>query len=70
MFTDELWANGGAHTTSYVTVNEDGSDRYLPECLQHKYRKGAGLDAPWDNCEWEERSCLVLGKGVEEYQFC
>ena len=39
MFTDELWANGVAHTTSYVTVNEDGSDRYLPECLQHKYRK-------------------------------
>src|SRR4051812_26719082 len=39
MFTDELWANGGAHTTSYVTVNEDGSDRYLPECLQHKYSR-------------------------------
>ena len=39
MFTDELWANGGAHTTSHVTVKEDGSDRYLPECLQHKYSK-------------------------------
>jgi len=31
MFTDELWANGGAHTTSHVTVKEDGSDRYLPD---------------------------------------
>ena len=26
MFTDEVWAMGGAHTTSYVTVLEDGSD--------------------------------------------
>ena len=39
MFTDEVWAMGGAHTTSYVTVKEDGSDRYLPENLQHKYSK-------------------------------
>ena len=39
MFTDEVWAMGGAHTTSYVTVLEDGSDRYLLENLQHKYSK-------------------------------
>jgi len=24
---------------SYVTVKEDGSDRYLPKNLQHKYSK-------------------------------
>ena len=39
MFTDEVWASGGAHTTSYVTVKKDGSDRYLSENLQHKYSK-------------------------------
>jgi hypothetical protein len=30
---------GGAHTESWVTVKEDGSDRYWPENLQHKYSK-------------------------------
>ena len=30
---------GGAHTTSYVTVKKDGSDRFLSENLQHKYSK-------------------------------
>ena len=39
MFTDEVWAMGGAHTTSYVTVLENGSDQLLPENLQHKYSK-------------------------------
>jgi hypothetical protein len=39
MFSDEVWAMGGANTGSFVTVLEDGSDRYLPECLQHKYSK-------------------------------
>jgi hypothetical protein len=39
IFSDEVWAMGGAHTTSYVTVKEDGSDRFLPENLQHKYSK-------------------------------
>jgi hypothetical protein len=28
MFDDEVWATGGAHTVPYVTVKEDGSDRY------------------------------------------
>jgi hypothetical protein len=38
-FTDEVWAFGGAHTNSYVTVLKDGSDRLLSECLRHKYSK-------------------------------
>ena len=25
-FSDEVWAMGGAHTVSYTTVKEDGSD--------------------------------------------
>jgi hypothetical protein len=39
MFTDEVWAMGGAHTTSYVTIKKDGLDRHIPENLQHKYSK-------------------------------
>jgi hypothetical protein len=39
MFSDEVWAMRGAHTESWVTVKEDGSDRYWPENLQHKYSK-------------------------------
>ena len=39
IFSDEVWAKGGAHTVSFVTVKEDGSDRYLPENLQRKYSK-------------------------------
>jgi hypothetical protein len=38
-FSDEVWAMGGLFTTSYVTVKKDGSNRYLPENLQHKYSK-------------------------------
>jgi hypothetical protein len=44
-FLDEVWAHGGAFTQSYVTVLIEGDpeaickDRYLPECLQHKYSK-------------------------------
>jgi hypothetical protein len=38
-FTDEVWAFGGAHTSSYVTCKQDGSDRLLPECVRHKYSK-------------------------------
>jgi hypothetical protein len=30
---------GGAYITSYVTQLNDGSERYLPECLTYKYRK-------------------------------
>ena len=39
MFSDEVWAIRGAHTESWVIVKEDGSDRYWPENLQHKYSK-------------------------------
>jgi hypothetical protein len=39
IFSDEVWAKGGAHTVSFVTVKEDGSDRYLPENLQRKEYK-------------------------------
>ena len=39
MFTNEVWAMGEAYTTSFVTVLEDGSDRYLSKNLQHKYFK-------------------------------
>ena len=32
IFSDEVWASGGAHIQSYVTVKEDGSDRLDPAC--------------------------------------
>ena len=38
-FTDEVWAFGGAHTSSYITCLKDGSDRLLPEYVRHKYSK-------------------------------
>jgi hypothetical protein len=37
MFSDEVWAYGGAHTQSYVTVKEDGSDRLDPTNMEPKY---------------------------------
>jgi hypothetical protein len=43
---------GGAHTTSYVTVKKDGSDRYFPENLQHKYAKRPA---------WMFHGCIVGG---------
>lgn len=47
IFSDEIWANGGAHTTSYVTVREDGSDRYLEsKSPTHKLQQMPGLDVP------------------------
>ena len=39
MFSDEIWAMGRGHTTSYVMVLDDGSENYLPECTQHKYSR-------------------------------
>ena len=39
IFTDEIWAMGGAHTILYIIIKEDRSDRYLLENLQHKYLK-------------------------------
>ena len=39
MFSDEVWAMGGAHTTAYITCKKDGSDRYNKDNIQHKYSK-------------------------------
>jgi hypothetical protein len=39
MFSDEVWAMGGAHTVQYVTVKEDGSDTFLPETVTRKFSK-------------------------------
>ncbi len=39
IFSDEMWANEEAHTTSYVIVQEDESDRYASQNVQHKYSK-------------------------------
>jgi hypothetical protein len=39
IFSDEVWAMGGTHTLSFVTIKEDNSDRLQPENLQHKYSK-------------------------------
>ena len=36
-FSDEVWAMGRTLTMSFVTVKSNGSDRYSPENLQHKY---------------------------------
>ena len=50
---------GGAHTQSYITVKEDGSDRLNPECVQHKYRK---LPA------WMFHGTIVMGgKGLATF---
>ena len=37
IFSDEVWAMGGAHTRSFVTIKE--GEAYMPENLQHKYSK-------------------------------
>jgi hypothetical protein len=39
IFSDEVWAMGGAHTLSFVTVQDNNSDRLQAENLQHKYSK-------------------------------
>jgi DDE superfamily endonuclease len=39
MFTDEVWAMGGAHTMEYITVKEDGSEKLDPKSVVHKYSK-------------------------------
>jgi len=33
IFSDEVWAMGGAHTVQYVTVKADGSESFLPETV-------------------------------------
>ena len=39
IFWDEVWAMGGAFTTSYVAIKKHSSDQYNLENLQHKYSK-------------------------------
>jgi hypothetical protein len=61
-FTDEVWAMRGAHTSSYVTIHEDRSDRCNPEYLRHKYSKvpawmfhGVIVDGRKEpSCFWEK----------------
>jgi hypothetical protein len=39
IISDEVWAYGGAYTQSYISVRNDGSDRYADGNVDHKYRK-------------------------------
>jgi len=39
IFTDEVWAMGGAHTVSYVTVKTDNTDRHNIDNVTWKYSK-------------------------------
>lgn len=39
MFSDEVWAKGGAHTVEWVTEKDDGSERHHLDCVEHKYSK-------------------------------
>jgi len=39
IFSDEVWAHGGAYTQQYVTCKLDNSDRYSSENLTYKYGK-------------------------------
>jgi hypothetical protein len=66
---------GGAHTDSYVTVKEDGSDHYLPENLRHKYSKAPawmlhggivnGKKGPC--CFWEKEWGSINAPRYDEY---
>ena len=66
---------GGAHTSSYVTVLEDGSDRYNPKCLRHKYSKvpawmfhGAIVDGrKGPSCFWEKGWGTINSACYNEY---
>jgi len=39
IFSDEVWAHGGAHTQQYVSCKLDNSDRFDASTVQHKYSK-------------------------------
>ena len=39
IFLDEVWAMGGTHTQSWITVKEDDSNRLDPVYVKHKYSK-------------------------------
>ena len=38
MFTDEVWAKGGAHTNSYLTIKRN-ENIFKSQFLTHKYSK-------------------------------
>ena len=54
---------GGGHTTSYVMVKQDGSDRYCSEALQHKYSKAPAWSIFGSNLSEGKSSLLNFGKG-------
>jgi hypothetical protein len=39
IFSDKVWAIGGAHTEQYVSVKSDSSQDYSIDILTHKYSK-------------------------------
>lgn len=39
IFSDEIWAMGGAHTVQYITVKADRSETFQPDTVTHKYSK-------------------------------
>jgi hypothetical protein len=39
IFSDKVWAMGGAHTEQYMSVKSDGSQDYLTDTVTHKYSK-------------------------------
>jgi hypothetical protein len=41
VFSDEVWAIKRAYTTSYVTVQQDSSDRFDSTSIQRKYGKAS-----------------------------
>ena len=75
LFSDEVWAKGGAHTVEWITMKEDGSDRYTPACVQHKYSKQkawmfwgsikGGKKGPF--CFWEKEWGNMTSSGYCEY---
>jgi hypothetical protein len=63
LFSDEVWVKGGAHTVGWVTMKEDGSEKYAPDAsLKYSKQKAwmfwgsiiggqKGLFCFWEN-EW------------------
>ncbi len=62
IFSDEIWANEGAHTTSYVTVKEDRYERYLESNVQHINTATARPGCSTVRSIRDERGRLSFGK--------
>jgi len=69
IFSDEVWTSGGAHTQSYVTIKEDGSNRLDPDCLQHKYSKVPAWMFHGIIVMGGKGASHVLGEGLGEHGF-